>query len=109
MGWHKLFASYTDLTFDSGVDGRFIRVRLQGGKTKMSDNHSGERIITENSTSPSQCFVKLTEDYLRFLGTHWGSLQPNCSPRNPNKPHPSKNIRYSLALDDLRQVITLAG
>lgn len=75
----------------------------------MSENHCRERIITENVQSPSQCLVKLTEDYVRFLGDHKGSLQPNCSPSDPNKPHPTRSVCYSLALEDLRRNITLAG
>ncbi len=47
---------------------------------------------------------------MEYLGlTHGGSLQPNCKPGHSHTPHPTKAIIYSLALQDLRNVITTAG
>jgi len=67
---------------------------------KKKDN---ERMIVSNPASPG-CLYRLTTRYLSFLGTHGGSLQPNCLSGHPNSPHPTKTIVYSLALDDLRDV-----
>ena len=36
-------------------------------------------------------------------------MQPNCSPRDPLLPHPTKSIGYNLALQDLKAVIDCAG
>ncbi len=47
--------------------------------------------------------------YIEFLGEHNGSLQPNCSAENPNRPHASRVIGYTLALQDLRNVIDKSG
>lgn len=88
-----------------------------------------DRIITPNHT-PS-CLYALTQRYLigndnianiksfvhvvlffryiSFMGTHQGSLQPNCSLGMSNRPHPSKAIGYTLALSDLKTIITQAG
>ncbi len=46
---------------------------------------------------------------MEFLSGHQGSLQPNCLPCNSFKPHPSRAIGYSLALQDLKMVIEQAG
>ncbi len=82
---------------------------MRGGKTVMNKEHESERIVAENKTQPEMCLVTLTEQYLSFLGTHSGSLQPTCDPRNPNKPHETRTVGYTLALEDLRKTITLAG
>lgn len=47
--------------------------------------------------------------YLSFLGSHQGSLQPNCAPENSKRPHASKVINYTLALQDLKMIIERAG
>jgi hypothetical protein len=75
----------------------------------MSSEHQAERVVVENRTEPEMCLVTLTEGYLAFLGTHAGSLQPTCDPGNGNKPHGTKTVGYTLALEDLRKTITLAG
>ena len=99
----------THIHFDSGINGRFLRVQLQGGKTSLTSDHLGKRIVAENRENQSMCLVSLTEEYFAFLGTHMGSLQPNCHPSNAAKPHETHTVRYSLALEDLRKVITMAG
>ena len=43
------------------------------------------------------------------MGSHTGSLQPTCAPGHPNKPHPDRIVGYTLALQDLRNVIDQAG
>jgi hypothetical protein len=75
----------------------------------MNAAHQSERVVAENKNQPEMCLVSLTEKYLDFLGTHYGSLQPTCDPSNANKPHETKVVGYTLALDDLRKTITLAG
>ncbi len=99
----------SDIRFDKGINGRFIRVTLRGGKTAMNKEHLSERVVAENNIQPEMCLVTLTEQYLSFLGSHPGSLQPTCDPRNPNKPHETRTVGYTLALEDLRKTITLAG
>jgi len=98
-----------DLRLDHGPNGRFYRLTLRGGKTALNPGHQPERIITENDSQPGHCLFSLTKQYLEFLGEHKGSLQPTCSPRDPNKPHAEKTLGYTLALEDLRRTITLAG
>ena len=97
------------IRFDSGTNGRFLRVQLQGGKTALAPGHVSERIVAENRSSPEMCLLTLTEEYFVFLGSHMGSLQPTCHPSNPLKPHATRTVGYSLALEDLRKVITMAG
>lgn len=46
---------------------------------------------------------------MKFLQPHEGSLQPNCAPGSPNRPHPTRAIGYTLALQDLRHVIDASG
>lgn len=46
---------------------------------------------------------------MAFLGSHTGSLQPGCTAGQPNCPHPTKAIGYTLALQDLKTHIDLAG
>ena len=121
----------SDLKFDSGKNGQFIRVELRGGKTQMNANFQNEKLITENLNNPEMCLYKFTEEYLSFLGnihilihihsrqhkclkvkligTHPGSLQPTCSPKNPNLANPTCTVGYTLALEDLKKTITEAG
>lgn len=48
--------------------------------------------------------------YLHKLGDQFsGSLQPTCSPGNKEKPHPTRSVPYSLALSDLRNLLTDLG
>jgi len=62
-----------------------------------------EKLIT--FTGKESCLYTLTVEYLKFLGNgHGGSLQPRCKAGFPNQPDPTKNICYSLALSDLRNV-----
>ncbi len=46
---------------------------------------------------------------MEFLGDHQGSLVPTCRPCQVDKPHSSRAIGHSLAVQDLRSSITLAG
>lgn len=36
-------------------------------------------------------------------------MQPNCLPSSPYKPHPTRSIGYTRALQDLKATIELAG
>jgi len=82
---------------------------LVGGKTIMTyPRGPNERLIVQNPNS-SFCLYELTIQYLLFLGPHYGSLQPTCSPSNPLVPHPNNAINYSLALDDMRELIDRVG
>jgi hypothetical protein len=94
---------------ESGPKGRFLRVQLRGGKNVMHATFESERIVSENLEDSQMCLVTLTEGYYEFLGDHEGSLQPTCSASNGSKPHPDRVVGYSLALEDLRKIITLAG
>lgn len=47
--------------------------------------------------------------YLKYLGSHTGSLQPSCAPGHPNQPHPTKSVPYTIALPDLRKTLTSIG
>jgi len=47
--------------------------------------------------------------YVEYLGLHQGSLQPTCTAGNPNRPHPTKTVTYSLALQDFRFIVDQAG
>ena len=38
-----------------------------------------------------------------------GSIQPNCAQGQHKRPHPTKSICYTLALQDLKNVIDSAG
>jgi hypothetical protein len=75
----------------------------------MHASFQSERIVAENLKEPSMCLVTLTEGYLAYLGPHTGSLQPTCMPNDAMLPHPERVVGYTLALEDLRKVITMAG
>jgi len=79
-------------------------LNVLGGKTIM--NQKGKKNVKYILSHPNNdaCLYKLTKRYLKFLGNHNGSLQPNCQPGNPKKPHATRSIIYTLALADLRQV-----
>ena len=47
--------------------------------------------------------------YLEKLGGHKGSLQPACSPINPQKPSPSRSVSYTVALSNMRNLLELIG
>ncbi len=48
--------------------------------------------------------------YLVRLGeTHQGSLQPTCSPKDPDVPHPNRTISYSNAVTNLRNLLDHIG
>jgi hypothetical protein len=98
-----------DLKIETGPKGKFMRVHLRGGKNVMHATFQSERIVAENLEEPAMCLVSLTEMYLSFLGPHNGSLQPTCMPNNALKPHPERVVGYTLALEDLRKVITMSG
>ncbi len=61
--------------------------------------------------------LKITRDlnsiilrYLSRLGTlHQGSLQPTCSPKNSELPHPTRVISYSNAVSNLRNLLDHIG
>jgi hypothetical protein len=99
----------SDLQIETGPKGKFMRVHLRGGKTVMHPTFQSERIVAENLENPPMCLVSLTEGYLRFLHPHNGSLQPTCMPNDAMKPHPERVVGYTLALEDLRKTINMAG
>jgi len=84
-------------------------MKLEGGKTIMTDPRGpNERLIVQNPDSPF-CLYEMTIQYLLYLGPHKGSLQPTCSPSHPLVPHPENAINYSIALDDMRALIDKVG
>lgn len=47
--------------------------------------------------------------YFDFLRPHQGSVQPTCKPGQPTRPHDTKKVHYSLALQDFRATIDQTG
>jgi len=75
----------------------------------MSDPRGpNERLIVPNPQS-TFCLYEMTIQYLLFLGPHYGSLQPTCSPQSNLIPHPTNAINYNQALDDMRELIDQVG
>ncbi len=47
---------------------------------------------------------------MKILGKDYeGSLQPSCSPRDPNVPHPTRVISYPNAISNLRNLLDNLG
>jgi len=69
----------------------------------MSQKNRKEECLINYSGSDG-CLYTLTQQYLTYLKSHGGSLQPTCKPGHPNEPHPTKSIVYSTALEDYRNV-----
>lgn len=58
----------------------------------------------------TNCPVNLTERYFQFLGTDWtGSVVPLSQPGHPDKPHATKVMSYTNAIEDLQHVLQLIG
>ncbi len=56
----------------------------------------------------ADCPVELTRRYFEFLGSSWaGSVVPLSTPGQSNRPHPSRVMSYSNAMQDLHYVLTL--
>jgi hypothetical protein len=55
------------------------------------------------------CPVLLTIRYFEFLSGHVGSVIPQCSPGNPNTPHPSRVLSYTNATEDLHYMLRYVG
>jgi hypothetical protein len=53
--------------------------------------------------------VLLTIRYFEFLSGHVGSVIPQCSPGNPNTPHPSRVLSYTNATEDLHYMLRYVG
>jgi len=53
--------------------------------------------------------VQLTLRYFAFLDGHQGSVIPQCSPGDRNKPHPTKASSYTNCSEDLAYLLGLIG
>jgi len=51
----------------------------------------------------------LTQRYLQRLGSPTCSIQPSCDPRDPSRPHSTRVVPYTRALDDLRELLDGLG
>ena len=78
-------------------------VNFTGGKTQKF-NDSDERIVAADFTNPRFCPIKLTQNYLMFLGSrHTGYLVPACDPKG--NPDQNKFVPYTNCLDDLKKLL----
>ncbi len=101
---------------------------LVGGKTMMQEPHSTRYPKTLSTwqclhthlvfalyrrlyahPGSAHCPVMLTQKYFEFLGDHQGSVVPQCSPGNRNKPHPNRSLNYTSASEDLQYTFGMAG
>ncbi len=55
------------------------------------------------------CPVNLTLRYFALLGGHTGSVVPQCQPQDRMKPHPTRVINYTSAIEDFRSVLLSCG
>ena len=84
-----------------------LKVVFSGGKNQQF-NEKEERIVAADQTEPKYCPVKLTQNYLAFLGSsHAGYLVPACDPKG--KPNANKAVPYSGCLEDLKQLLKNLG
>ena len=73
-------------------------------------SEGGEKLISANLDLEQYCPVRLTQNYLRYLGSSFsGNMQPACQSKNPNSPLPGSKVCYSNALSDLRQLLNALG
>jgi len=91
---------------EEGPDGPFYRLRLHLGKTNQL-NKPDHRTI--GPTGAEVCPFKITEQYLQRLGSKTCSLQPSCDPSDRARPHPTRVVPYTRALDDLRELLDGLG
>lgn len=84
-----------------------LKVCFSGGKNQ-SFNETDNRIVSADMTEPRYCPVKLTQNYLKFLGAgHTGYLVPASGPRG--NPDQNKAVPYSGCLDDLKKLLHTLG
>ena len=84
-----------------------LEVCFSEGKNQ-NFNQNELRLIAADLTEPKYCPVKLTQNYLRFLGSnHFGYLVPVCDPKG--KPDQNKALSYNGCLDDLKKLLTNLG
>ena len=84
-----------------------LKICFSGGKNQTF-NEKDERIVAADQTNPIHCPVKLTENYLKFLGSkHIGFLVPTCSANG--HPDQEKFVPYSGCLDDLKRPLKTVG
>ena len=79
-------------------------------KNGKNDYYSegAERIVAANLEEPTYCPVNFTQNYFMFLGGSYnGYLVPVSQPNF--SPDPKKGLHYSLALEDLRRLLTELG
>jgi hypothetical protein len=96
----------SDLQFEYQPSPR-LKIFFCEGKNQ-SFNEKEERIVAADLTEPRYCPVKLTQNYLRFLGSnHAGYLVPVCDPTG--NPDQERSVPYSGCLDDLKNLLTTLG
>ena len=96
----------TDVKFVDSPS-KHLRILFKGGKNDLY-TEGAERIVAANPDEPFCCPVRFTENYFRFLGGSYdGYLVPVGRP--DYTPDPTKPLHYSLALEDLRRLLTDLG
>jgi hypothetical protein len=88
---------------------RHMKIFFVGVKNDLF-SEGGEKVISANLTDPKFCPVNLTQHYLQYLGSsYFGSMLPNCDPKNPCRPLSGSRICYSNALKDLKALLSRLG
>jgi hypothetical protein len=83
-----------------------LRILFKGGKNDQY-SEGGERVVASNPDQ-DRCPVKLTLDYVKFLGPSYsGYLVPSCTSKN--SPNPEKPVPYSGALSDMKKLMSSLG
>jgi len=78
-------------------------------KLGKNNQHNDPDHRSIGRTGQDVCPYTLTERYLQRLGSNVCSLQPTCDPRDRNRPHPTRVVPYTRALDDLRELLDELG
>ena len=83
-----------------------LKTLFKGGKNDQFSEGS-ERVVAANPDE-KRCSVKLTLNYLKFLGlSYLGYLVLSCTAKNSQ--NPDKPVPYSGALCDLKKLMTSLG
>lgn len=72
-------------------------------------NKNGPQECLILKTDTDSCLYELTVQYLLFLGSYQGYLQPTCIAQNALIPNPDRAITFTVGIADMRSLIDSVG
>jgi len=102
------FIRRVDLEFGDEPDEHLI-IKMAHCKNDIYSEGT-EKLIPSNANESRYCPLKLTLNYLKYLGCGYlGFMLPTCSPGYVNRGNPEKCVPYTLALSDYKELLTSLG